>query len=153
MIDACRARAEAEGFAARCRFHHGVLDPLPTAAPFDAATCFVVSQFIADRGLRVYFSAEIAAHLRPSGLLATSDPACDTASPDDAVLLPAWIRMMAAAEVSSEALRRIREAYARDVAALPPHDVAAILEAGGFDAPVAFFQAGLIQAWVSRTPA
>ena len=147
------ARAEAEGFAARCRFHRGFLDSLPAAVPFDAATCLLVSQFIVDRSGRVRFFADIAARLRPGGLLASSDLACDTASPAYAVLLPAWMRMMATAEVSPEALQRIREAYARDVAVLPPQDVAAILEAGGFDAPVPFFQAGLIHAWVSRTPA
>ena len=153
MIDACRARAEAEGFAARCRFHHGFLDSLPAATPFDAATCLLVSQFIVDRSRRVRFFADIAARLRPGGLLASSDLACDTASPAYKVLLPAWLRMMATAEVSPDALQRIRKAYARDVAVLPPQDVAAILEAGGFDAPVPFFQAGLIHAWVSRTPA
>ena len=67
MIDACRARAEAEGFAARCRFHRGFLDSLPAAAPFDAATCFLVSQFIVDRSRRVRFFADIAARLRQIG--------------------------------------------------------------------------------------
>ncbi|WP_394003234.1 class I SAM-dependent methyltransferase [Luteimonas sp. WGS1318] len=153
MIDACRARAQAEGFAARCRFHHGFLDALPTEAPFDAATCFLVSQFLVDRAARVRFFAEIAARLRPDGLLASSDLAFDTASPAYDVLLPAWMRMMAMADVSPEALQRIREAYGRDVAVLPPREVTAMLEDGGFATPVPFFQAGLIHGWVSRTPA
>lgn len=153
MIDACRARAEAEGFAARCRFHHGFLESLPVDAPFDAATCFLVSQFIVDRAARARFFAGIAARLRPDGLLASSDLAYDTASTAYEVLLPAWTRMMAMADVSPEALQRIREAYGRDVAVLPPHEVAGILQAGGFESPVPFFQAGLIHGWVSRTPA
>ncbi|MDR7191790.1 class I SAM-dependent methyltransferase [Luteimonas terrae] len=153
MIDACRTRAEAEGFAGRCRFHHGFLESLPTEAPFDAATCFLVSQFLVDRAARVRFFAGIAARLRPDGLLASSDLAFDTASPGYDVLLPAWMRMMSMADVSPEALQRIREAYGRDVAVLPPREVAAILEDGGFERPVPFFQAGLIHGWVSRVPA
>ena len=150
MIEACRARAEAEGFAGRCHFHHGFLETLPAAAPFDAATCFLVSQFIVDRALRVRFFAGIAARLRAGGLLASSDLAFDTTSPAYAVLLPAWMRMMSNADVSPEALQRIREAYTRDVAVLPPAEVASMLAAGGFETPTPFFQAGLIHGWVSR---
>ena len=150
MLDACRRRAEAEGFATRCRFHEGFLDTLPEDAPFDAATCFLVSQFLVDREQRTRFFAGIAARLRAGGLLASSDLAADVASPQYEVLLPAWLRMMAAAEVSPEAIERIRVAYTRDVAVLPPGEVASIIAAGGFDDPTLFFQAGLIHAWLSR---
>src|SRR5690606_27335921 len=119
MLEACRARAEAEGFADRCRFHHGYLDSLPADAPFDAATCFLVSQFLVDRDARIGFFAGIAARLRPQGLLASSDLASDTASAAYEVLLPAWMRTMAAADVAPDALQRIRDAYTRDVAVLP----------------------------------
>ena len=83
-------------------------------------------------------------------MLASSDLAADVASPQYEVLLPAWLRMMAAAEVSPEAIERIRVAYTRDVGVLPPDDVASIITAGGFDDPTLFFQAGLIHAWRSR---
>ena len=49
MLSACRERAEANGYAQRCRFHEGYLDSLPAGEPFDAATCFLVSQFILAR--------------------------------------------------------------------------------------------------------
>ena len=150
MLEACRRRAEAEGFAARCRFHDGFLDSLPNEAPFDAATCFLVSQFLVDRAERVRFFAGIAGRLRAGGLLASSDLAADVASPQYEVLLPAWMRMMSAADVSAEAIERIRIAYTRDVAVLPPGEVADIIKAGGFEPPTLFFQAGLIHAWVSR---
>jgi len=153
MIEACRARAEADGFAARCSFHHGFLDTLPTGAAFDGATSFLVSQFLVDRAERTRFFAGIAARLRPGGLLASSDLASDTASPAYDVLLPAWMRMMAMADVSPDALQRIRDAYRDDVGVLPPTDIAAIIEAGGFETSTQFFQAGLIHAWISRTPA
>jgi tRNA (cmo5U34)-methyltransferase len=49
MLDVCRQRARKEGFASRCHFHEGYLDSLPATEPHDAATCFLVSQFILDR--------------------------------------------------------------------------------------------------------
>jgi tRNA (cmo5U34)-methyltransferase len=99
---------------------------------------------------RTRFFAGIAERLRAGGLLASSDLAADVISPQYEVLLRAWLRMMAAAEVSPEAIERIRIAYTRDVAVLPPGDVASIIGAGGFDNPTLFFQGGLIHAWLSR---
>lgn len=152
MLEACRQRADADGFATRCRFHHGFLETLPADAPYDAATCFLVSQFITARAERVRFFSGIASRLRPGGLLASTDLAADTAAPGYDVLLPAWLRMMAAAEVAPEAIERIRLAYSTDVAVLPPGQVEAMLADAGFDAPTRFFQAGLIHGWISRRP-
>jgi tRNA (cmo5U34)-methyltransferase len=150
MLAVCRQRAEAEGFASRCRFHEGFLDALQDDGPFDAATCFLVSQFITDRDERIGFFRGIAARLRAGGSLASSDLAADVASPGYEVLLPAWMRMMANADVPEDAQQRIRAAYTRDVAVLPPAEVASIIAAGGFEPPVPFFQAGLIHAWLAR---
>lgn len=153
MLEACRQRAREQGFEDRCAFHEGFLDSLPAGEPFDLATCFLVSQFIVDRVQRAGFFAGIAARLREGGVLASSDLAADVSAPAYDVLLPAWLRMMSAAEVPAEAVERIRLAYTRDVAVLPPHEVASIIVSGGFEQPVNFFQAGLIHAWLSRRAA
>lgn len=150
MLDVCRQRAEQDGFAARCDFHEGYLESLPAAAAHDAATCFLVSQFILEPPARSAFFAEIAEHLTPGGLLASSDLAADVDSAEYEVLLKAWMHMMAAAEVSPETMARMRQAYARDIGVLSPERTAAIIAAGGFTLPVPFFQAGLIHAWLSR---
>ena len=147
MLDACRQRAEQQGFAARCSFHEGFLESLPGGAPFDAATSFLVSQFILDRQERAAYFRGIAGRLRPGALLASSDLAADLDAPGQRPLLDAWFRTMATADLSPDALQRMREAYERDVAVLPPAEVEAIILAGGFDAPVQFFQGGLIHAW------
>ena len=150
MLDVCRQRAEQDGFAARCDFHEGYLESLPAAAAHDAATCFLVSQFILEPPARSAFFAEIAEHLTPGGLLASSDLAADVDSAEYEVLLKAWMHMMAAAEVSPETMARMRQAYAGDIGVLSPERTAAIIAAGGFTLPVPFFQAGLIHAWLSR---
>lgn len=150
MLDVCRQRAEMEGFASRCQFHQGYLDSLSATELHDAATCFLVSQFILDQQARSEFFREISRHLKADGILASSDLASDVESSEYDVLLRAWMNMMASSDISPEGRDRIRKAYAHDVGVLPPHRVASIIEAGGFAPPVPFFQAGLIHAWLSK---
>lgn len=150
MLERCRERAEREGFSSRCVFHGDYLESLPATEPHDGATCFLVSQFILGKGERARFFQGIAARLKSGGLLASADLASDVASPEYDVLLHAWMSMMADAQVSDEAMERMRHAYQHDVGILAPERIAAIIRAGGFELPVQFFQAGLIHAWVSK---
>lgn len=150
MLKVCRQLAEKEGFAARCHFHEGYLDSLTTMGKFDAATCFLVSQFILDQQARTDFFSGISSRLKEGGILASSDLASDVESPEYEVLLRAWMHMMTAAEISPEGIDRMRKAYANDVGVIPPVKIASIIESGGFEPPVQFFQAGLIHAWLSK---
>jgi tRNA (cmo5U34)-methyltransferase len=149
MLDVCRRRAETEGHASRCRFHEGYLDSLPIDM-HDGATCFLVSQFILVPQARGEFFRAIANRLRPGGVLASSDLASDVDSPAFDALLRVWANVMAPAGIQPEGLARMRAAYARDVAILPPQRIASIIESAGFEPPVQFFQAGLMHAWFSR---
>ena len=149
MLDACRQRAEAEGFSERCDFHEGYVDSLPTQAPYHGATCFLVSQFILAQDARIAFFQAIADRLHPGGILASSDLASDVESPEYDALLRLWLTIMTKSEVSPERLEQMRTAYAKDVAILPPHQVASIIQSGGFQRAVQFYQAGLIHAWAS----
>jgi tRNA (cmo5U34)-methyltransferase len=66
-------------------------------------------------------------------------------------LLDVWLRMMKSAELPEENIEKMRAAYGRDVAVLPPQEeVASIIATAGFDPPVLFFQNLLIHAWYSR---
>ena len=150
MLDVCRGRAESEGFADRCRFHEGYLETLPAGDPHDAATCFLVSQFIVDRTARIEFFRSIAARLRPGGVLASADLSADTASPEYDALLNVWMRLMSAADLSPERREQMRRAYENDVAVLPPAEVADIIRSAGFETPTLFHQAALIHAWFTR---
>jgi len=150
MIDACRARAERDGFADRCDFHAGLLETLPDTEAFDGATCFLVSQFLVDPEARTAFFADIAKRLRGSGILAWADLAWDTAAPDYPAMLRLWMRAMSGAGLDDAAIERMRTAYSRDVAVLPPDRVAALVAAAGFEAPLRFHQAGMIHGWCAR---
>lgn len=149
MLTVCRQRVDEEGMTNRCDFHEGYLDSLPGQESYDAATCFLVSQFILDKQIRTELFAEIAGRLKPDGLLASADLSAEPGSFE--ALLQAWMNMMAGADISIEKQKRIKEAYAKDVAILPPDSVASLIQAAGFDAPVPFFQAGLIHAWFAKT--
>ncbi len=152
MLDVFRRRAEEHGISSRCVFHPGYLDSLPSNGPFDAATAFLVSQFILERHDRSKFFQSIADRLDPEGVLVSSDLAGDLVATDGRDLLGLWFRVMtgSGALPSPEEIERMREAYRRDVAVLPPRDVQDIIRRGGFDAPVLFFQAGMIHAWYAK---
>lgn len=150
MLAVCRDRARAEGYESRCDFHEGYLDTLPIEDRHDGATCFLVSQFILEPEARSELFRAIANRLQPGGVLASSDLACDVASNDYDALLRVWLSLMASAGIEPEALERARAAYAKDVAILPPERVASIIELGGFEPPVEFFQAGLMRAWFAK---
>src|SRR5262245_35773534 len=150
MLAVFRSRAEAEGIASRCTFHGGFLDQLPQGEAFDAATAFLVSQFILDREDRVKFFQSIAARLCAGGILASSDLAGDVTSTGWRTLLEVWFQLMKGGGIPAQDIDRMREAYTRDVAVLPASEVCDIIQAGGFETPVQFFQAGLIHAWYTR---
>ena len=147
MLDICRQKSVQEGFLSRCSFHHGYLDALPAEPDHDGATCFLVSQFLLEPQARITFFHEIARRLKPGGILANADLAADTESPAYEALLRNWMTLMSSAGVQPEMLVRARAAYARDVAILPTQQVAGLIETAGFEAPVQFYQAGLMHGW------
>ena len=147
MLAICRSRAKEAGIASRCEFHCGYLDSLPATKGFDAATSILVSQFILENAARVEFFQAIAEWLLPSGKLVSADLASDVSSDAYQSLLEVWLRMMTGADVTEEMRERMRTTYDRDVAILPPEDVASLIVSGGFQAPILFHQAGLIHAW------
>lgn len=150
MLDVCRERARVDGYVSRCSFHEGYVETLPQGIAHDGATCFLVSQFILAQEARAAFFRAIASRLRPGAILASSDLASDVSSKQYDALLHAWLTTMVSAGVQSDVLERTRAAYARDVAVLPPVRIASIIQSAGFEAPVQFFQGGLIHAWFSK---
>jgi len=111
MLDVCRHRAEEQAFVSRCHFHAGYVDTLPGGDMHDAATSFLVSQFILGREARSEFFRSIANRLKPRGLLASSDLSSEVGSHDHLALVEAWMNMMAAADVPPEALEQMRAAW------------------------------------------
>jgi tRNA (cmo5U34)-methyltransferase len=150
MLDTCRQRAEEIGITSRCTFHEGYLDSLPASEAFDAATSLLVSHFILQPEERRNFFHQIALRLRPQGYLISADIAYDLSSSAYQDILEVWLQMMRSADIPEEQVEKMRHVYGRDVAVLPPSDVAAMMAAGEFDSPILFFQSLLIHAWYAR---
>ncbi|WP_040769882.1 class I SAM-dependent methyltransferase [Novipirellula maiorica] len=150
MLEVCQRKAEEHGISSRCVFHGGYLNSLREAEPFDVATSLLVSQFILDRGDRTDFFREIGERLRIGGRLINADLAADTESPEYASLLEVWWHAMRTSDVPPEGVERMKAAYGRDVAVLPPDEVKRLMVSGGFEPPVQFLQTGLIHAWFTR---
>jgi tRNA (cmo5U34)-methyltransferase len=151
MLDICRQKVEQCGMSSRCTFHEGYLDSLPGSDTFDAATCLFVSQFLLQPEERRNFFYQIAVRLHSGGYLINADLAYDRSASTYPELLDIWLRIMASTGMPIEMVRaRISAAYDNNVAVLPPSAVASIIEAGGFDPPVLFFQTLLMHAWYAR---
>lgn len=149
MLEVCRQRAEKEGFISRCIFHEGYLESLPDIELHNAATCFMVSQFILDNQERSRFFRAIAERLEPNGVLVSADLSSAVGTTEYRALLKAWVNMLHAANVPADAIEKTHSAWAKDVAILPPEDVKSIIKRGGFESPVQFYQAGFVHAWFS----
>ena len=103
-----------------------------------------------EQPLRTELFGEIARRLKPGGILASADLASELGSDEYEALLHAWMTMMAGAGIPADKQNQIRDAYAKDVAILPPAKVESIIKSAGFYLPVQFFQAGLIHAWFAK---
>ena len=101
-------------------------------------------QFLLDRAARHAFFAGIAKRPHGGGALAWADLAWDTTAADYPAMPHLWMRTMSGAGLDAEPIERMRTAYARDVAVLPPDEVAALVADAGFEAPLRFHQAGMI---------
>ncbi|MDP0492523.1 MAG: class I SAM-dependent methyltransferase [Verrucomicrobiota bacterium JB023] len=150
MIDQFRAKADQLGILNRCVIHRGYLETLPPQPDFQAATCFLVSQFILEKSRRSRFFREISSRLEDEGLIVSSDLSNDVSSAADPSLQNFWFSVMKGGAISESDMERMREVYAKDIAILAPKGVEEILCNGGFRQPTLFFQAGMIHAWYSR---
>jgi tRNA (cmo5U34)-methyltransferase len=150
MLDVCRQRAVKEGYVSRCTFHEGYVESLPDVDLHDAATCFMVSQFILDNEVRSNFFRAISERLKPNAILVSADLSSSVGTPEYEALLKVWVSMLHAANVPADAIEKTHSAWAKDVAILPPDEVKTILERGGFGSPVQFYQAGFVHAWFSK---
>ncbi|MFG1495641.1 class I SAM-dependent methyltransferase [Saccharospirillum sp. HFRX-1] len=153
MVEVCRQNLIEAGVAERCFVEHGYLESVSPAKQFDAATCFLVSQFLVEPEKRKVFFRQIAQRLKPQAPLASSDLMFDTRLPMFEASLALWQRITTGSPATIEQIERLKTAYTRDVGVLPFNAVAHLVKEAGFDEPLPFFQAGLVQAWVARRAA
>lgn len=149
MLDVARRKAEAQGIADRCSFHADYVSATDLTL-HDGATSLFVSHFITDAASRQAYFADIAARLKPGGLLLVTDHAADLTAPTFSALMDHWLDLTAVNGLKHEQMSGFRAAFGRDVAAHGPGEVEALISAAGFTPPVACFQATLMKGWTAQ---
>lgn len=148
MLRVARKRCEAAGMVSRCLFHEGYLDTLAPGPEFDGATAILVSQFLTDPAQRQHFFRGIAQRLTPGGLFVSADLSGDVESKEK--VLQIWLKLMEYNGSDPEQLQAYLQAYNRDFACSDTDEVESLISRAGFEPPVRFLQAVLIQAWFTR---
>jgi len=150
MLDVCRRRLKEMEMEDRCEFHTDYLENLSLPDDYDAATSILVSQFIQDKEQRTAFFRNIAARLKPGGLLISADLSGDINSCEYEPMLHVWASMMMDGNVQSQNIESIRQTHQSGISFLPPVEVAGIIGAAGFENPVQFYQMAFIHGWFCR---
>jgi tRNA (cmo5U34)-methyltransferase len=157
MLDICRQRVQELGIEGRCTFHEGYIDSLPEGAPFDAATCLLVSHFITDLEERHRFFSDIASRLRPEAYFVNADLVADLEKPEGQALVDLWMQVQAYSQdelgMQRQETENRRANFLKFVAVLSPQRVEEMLRFSGFEFPLQIVQTMLIHAWFSRCSA
>ncbi|MCD7973017.1 MAG: class I SAM-dependent methyltransferase [Candidatus Azobacteroides sp.] len=150
MLDVCRRRLKEMGMEDRCEFYADYLENLSLPNDYEAATSILVSQFITDKKARMGFFQNIAAKLKPGGLLISADLSGDINSCEYEPMLNVWASMMMDGDVQSQSMENIRQTHQSGISFLPPVEVAGMIGAAGFKKPVLFYQMAFIHGWFCR---
>jgi tRNA (cmo5U34)-methyltransferase len=148
MLAVARRHAEAEDFAARCSFVADYVSATPPDA-HDAATSLLVSHFLTEAPARQAFFADIAARLKPGGLLFNLDLCADRGAPGFAGTLDLWLNLLHIGGVPEENRKGWVAAYGRDFGVHGPSELEALIEAAGFTPPAPVFQAAMMRGWTA----
>ena len=122
MLAVARRHAEAEGFAARCSFVADYVSAAPLQT-HDAATSLLVSHFLTEAAARQAFFADIAARLKPGGLLFNLDLCADRSAPGFAGALDLWLDLLRLGGVPEENRKGWLAAYGRDFGVHGPSEL------------------------------
>lgn len=144
-VGSMSGKMKAEGIAHRCQFHQGYLSSLSVETHFDAATSFLVSQFILREDERKEYFLQIFQRLKNGGVLLNADLSSGYSSQPQQALLNVWVRTMKYADVPNAEI----ENFGKKVMVSSINDIEAFILAGGFSSPVLFYQNLFIHAWFS----
>lgn len=149
MLERCRARMDAAGFAGRCTYHEGYLDDLTTSETFDGATSLLVSQFVVDRARRVDFFRQIRSRLEPGAPLVTADLCLGPESRGRA-LMTHWQQAWRYAGIPEDRVRALETGAMDEMLSIVTNEAyAALLTEAGWQMPLQIFQAVMMHGWAA----
>ncbi|MEH6694648.1 MAG: class I SAM-dependent methyltransferase [Hyphomonas sp.] len=149
MLEVFREKATAAGILDRCTIHVGYIETLADLPLHDAATSLLVSHFLQTDASRGAFFAEIAARLKPGGLLVNADLAADMTEKISARLYATWEQMLRETGADAAGLDNYRAGFGKDFAVHTPAAVEALIENNGFERPSPVLQTLLMRTWLT----
>lgn len=156
MLDICRQKCETKGLSSRCEFHEGSIDTLGMHSEnqgmskekqFDAATSFLVSQFIMDLNEREQFFKEIFIRLKPGATLISADLALHVNEEMNKQLETTWTEMQKYSGATEKEASAATSQWNKKVSVSPKVDIENIIRSSGFSKPTLFYQALFIHCW------
>ena len=148
MLEICRQKVTAAGYAERCEFHHGYTHQLPLGKSYDGATSLLVSHFLLDPAERVSFFEDIGERLRPGGTLFTADLA-QCGEEHDRVW-EIWLRTIAYSGTEALQLEEYTQSLERGVSLVGAREMKELLGTAGFQGITHVLRTILINAWFAR---
>lgn len=148
MLAVARRHAEAEGFDCRCTFLAEYVSGTPLDA-HDAATSLLVSHFLTDTAMRQSFFEDIAARLKPGGLLFNLDLCADRTASTFPEALELWLGLMRLNGVPEEICTNWKNSFGHVFGVHGPSELEVLIEATGFTPPTPVFQAAMMRGWTA----
>ncbi len=148
MLNVARRHAEAEGFADRCTFIADYVSAAPMEA-HDAATSLLVSHFLTETQARRSFFEDIAARLKPGGLLFNLDLCADRQAATFPEALDLWLGLLRQSGVPEDMRASWVSSFGRVFGVHEPSELEALIASAGFTPPAPVFQAAMMRGWTT----
>lgn len=145
MLNICRERVQALGYAERCEFFHGYINDYEPGE-FDAVLSVLVAHFIKKEDRQAFFN-NMTSRLRTGGCLINVELSYDLDSPDFAQMLKGWEEVQRLMGATPESIAALPALLRNTLHILQPSATESFMRASGIAMPVRFFQALMMCGW------
>lgn len=150
MLDVAREKIAAAGLSDRVELFAGLVQDLPPAEPYDAATLILVQHFLPDDGSKLEILRAIAARLKPGAPLIVANMHGDLASPATQRLYQAWKQRQITRGMSPTDAEGMFNGLPEVIHFVPEARIRELLTEAGFDDIELVFTAFVIGGWLAR---
>jgi tRNA (cmo5U34)-methyltransferase len=156
MVEVSARRVAESGIGGRVELRTGLVQDLPLAPPYDAATAMLVMHFLPDDGQKLGFLRDISARLEPGAPFVLADLHGDRESGVFARFIEAWRLRQRETAMAEDAASAMLDDFATKLQVVPRERMVELLHEAGFKRAEPFYTALLVGAWISfkssRTP-
>ncbi len=151
MVQLTQEKMRQSGMEARAEVHEGPIEVLPREQVFDAATLLYVLHFADDDAKRLSMLQELAARLKPGGLLVVGQHQAIDEARYSMLFQAAWEEFMDRQGMTAEAKATFLERCRTGLHPITDDGLISLLTRAGFERPQPFFRALFQAFWLTRT--